>query len=145
MAVKKINEVYKCSVCGNIVEVVHVGGGVLVCCGKEMILQTENTIDGAVEKHVPVVERNGNSVHPIKSTEVDDEAVFNRVKVKIGEVTHPMEDKHYIEWIEVLVDGISYKKFLKPGDESLAEFEIPAEVGEIIVREYCNLHGLWKS
>lgn len=128
MAVKKINEIYKCSVCGNIVEVVHVGGGILVCCGKEMILQTENTTDASVEKHVPVVEQIG-----------------NKLKVKIGEVPHPMEDAHYIEWIEVLVDGVSCKKFLKPGDLPEAEFELSAVTGEISVREYCNLHGLWKK
>jgi len=145
MAVKKLNEIYKCSVCGNMVEVIHVGGGVLVCCGKEMILQEENTTDGAVEKHVPVIEREGNKVHPIKSAEADGEAVFNRVKVKIGEVPHPMEEAHYIEWIEILADGISYKKFLQPGEAPEAEFEISTDVSEITAREYCNLHGLWKK
>lgn len=128
MAVKKIHEVYKCSVCGNIVEVVHVGGGALVCCGKVMIWQEENVTDGAVEKHVPVIEKNG-----------------NQVKVKIGEAPHPMEEKHYIEWIEILADGISYKKLLHPDEAPEAEFEIPEESGEIIAREYCNLHGLWKK
>ena len=128
MAVKNLNEVYKCSICGNMVEVINAGGGILVCCGKEMVLQTENSTDGAVEKHVPVVERNG-----------------VKVKVKVGEVPHPMEDKHYIEWIEILADGISYKKFLKPGEAPEAEFEIPTEVTEIVAREYCNLHGLWKK
>jgi superoxide reductase len=128
MAVQKINEVYKCLVCGNIVEAVHAGGGTLVCCGQEMILQEENTTDGAVEKHVPVVEREGSTV-----------------KVKIGEAPHPMEDSHYIEWIEIIADGISYKKFLKPGDAPEAEFVVPETAGEIVVREYCNLHGLWKK
>ena len=128
MAVKKINEVYKCAVCGNIVEVTHAGGGTLVCCGQDMILQEENTTDAATEKHVPVAEREG-----------------DRVKVKVGEVAHPMEDAHYIEWIEILVDGISYKKFLKPGEPPEAEFDLPAGSGEVVVREYCNLHGLWKK
>lgn len=128
MAVKNLHEVYKCSVCGNIVEVLHVGGGVLVCCGQEMILQQENTTDGAVEKHVPVVERDG-----------------NKVKVKIGEAPHPMEEKHYIEWIEVLAGDISYKKFLHPGEAPEAEFDLPDGAGEITAREYCNLHGLWKK
>jgi superoxide reductase len=128
MAVQNLHEVYKCSVCGNIVEVVSVGGGVLVCCGQEMVKQEENSTDGATEKHVPVVERDG-----------------NKVKVKIGEAPHPMEDKHYIQWIEILADKISYKKFLKPGDAPEAEFDLPAGAGEITAREYCNLHGLWKK
>ena len=138
MAVKNLHEIYKCSVCGNMTEVVRVGGGVLVCCGKEMILQVENTTDASVEKHVPVVERNG-----------------NLVKVKIGETPHPMEEQHHIEWIEILADlpatatvpadTFSYKQFLHPGDAPEAEFEIPAEAVGIIAREYCNLHGLWKK
>ncbi len=128
MSVKKINEVYKCEVCGNIVEVTHAGGGTLVCCGKDMILQEENTVDASIEKHVPVVEIEN-----------------NKVKVKIGEVAHPMEETHYIEWIEILVDGRSYKKFLQPGEAPEAEFYLPDEVKEVIVREYCNLHGLWKK
>jgi len=128
MSVKKINEVYKCEVCGNIVEVTHAGGGTLVCCGKDMILQEENTVDASIEKHVPVVEIEN-----------------NKVKVKIGEVAHPMEETHYIEWIEILVDGRSYKKFLQPGEAPEAEFYLPDEVKEVIAREYCNLHGLWKK
>lgn len=128
MAVRKINEVYKCEVCGNIVESVHAGGGTLVCCGKEMVWQKENMTDGAVEKHVPVVGRDG-----------------DKVKVKVGEVAHPMESAHYIEWIEILVDGISYKKFLQPGEAPEAEFDLPAGSGEVVAREYCNLHGLWKK
>lgn len=128
MAVKNLHEVYKCSVCGNIVEVVHVGGGALVCCGKEMELQVENTTDGPLEKHVPVVEKEG-----------------DKIKVKVGEIDHPMEETHYIEWIEILVDGISYKKFLKPGDQPVAEFCVLSESNEITAREYCNLHGLWKK
>jgi len=128
MSVQKINEVYKCSVCGNIVEVVGVGGGSLVCCGKEMVLQTENTSDGALEKHVPVVE-------------IDND----KIKVRIGEVAHPMEDSHYIEWIEVISAGRSYKTFLKPGDLPEAEFCVSDFNGDLTVREYCNLHGLWKK
>lgn len=138
MAVKNLNEVYKCSVCGNMVEVVHVGGGVLVCCGKEMILQNENSTDAATEKHVPVITRLG-----------------SKVTVTIGEVPHPMEEKHFIEWIEVLVtlpatanapaDTISFKHFLHPGDIPEAEFDIPEEAEEVVAREYCNLHGLWKK
>lgn len=128
MSVQKINEVYKCSICGNIVEVVGVGGGILVCCGKEMILQTENTSDGALEKHVPVVEINN-----------------DKIRVRIGEVAHPMEESHYIEWIEVISGGRSYKTFLNPSDLPEAEFCVADFNGDLIVREYCNLHGLWKK
>lgn len=126
MAVKKVGEVYKCSVCGNIVTVLHVGGGELVCCGKPMVLQEENTVDASREKHVPVVEKT--------------KAGF---KVKIGSVPHSMEAAHYIEWIELIADGISYRKFLLPGDKPEAEFCVKAK--QLVAREYCNLHGLWKS
>jgi len=119
-------EVYKCLVCGNIVEVLHVGGGELVCCGKPMELQKENTADAAKEKHVPVIEKSDCCT-----------------KVKVGAVAHPMEEKHYIEWIEVIVDGVSYKQFLKPGDAPEAEFCV--EGNKLVARAYCNLHGLWKA
>ncbi|MDD5031934.1 MAG: desulfoferrodoxin [Patescibacteria group bacterium] len=132
----KINEIYKCNVCGNIVEMVHTGVGQLVCCGQPMQLQVANTVDAAKEKssvakamedkHVPVIEK-----------------VENGVKVKIGSVPHPMEEAHYIEWIEIIADGRSYKKFLKPGDKPEAEFCVDAK--EILAREYCNLHGLWQA
>lgn len=126
MAVKELNEIYKCEVCGNIVETVHVGGGELVCCGKPMVLQEENTTDAAQEKHVPVIEKT--------------ETGF---KVKVGSVPHPMVAEHHIEWIELIADGKSYKKFLKPGEPPEAEFCVTAD--NITAREYCNLHGLWKS
>lgn len=119
-------QVYKCNVCGNIVEVLHAGVGELVCCGQPMELLKENTVDAATEKHVPVIEK----------TETG-------VKVKVGSVPHPMEEKHYIEWIEIIADGKTYRKFLKPGDVPEAEFQITAE--QITAREYCNIHGLWKS
>lgn len=122
----ELNQIYKCSVCGNIIEVVHVGGGELVCCGKPMNLLTENTTDAATEKHVPVVEMTPDAVH-----------------VTVGEVEHPMEEKHYIEFIEVLTDGKVYRKFLHPGERPKATFEISAT--QVEVREYCNLHGLWKA
>lgn len=122
----EILEVYKCGVCGNIVEVLYVGGGELVCCGKPMILQKENTVDASKEKHVPVIEKSGNGY-----------------LVKIGSVPHPMEEKHYIEWIELVVDGSAYRKFLKPGDKPEAFFEITG--GNVTAREYCNLHGLWSA
>lgn len=120
------NQIYKCNICGNIVEVVHTGAGELVCCGQPMELQQENTVDAAKEKHVPVVE------------EVD-----NGIKVKIGSDPHPMEEEHYIEWVEVIAGGKIYRQFLKPGDQPEAVFEVKAGSSE--VRAYCSLHGLWKS
>lgn len=119
-------EVYKCEMCGNIVEVVHGGKGELVCCGKPMVLQKENTVDAAKEKHVPVVEMSAAGV-----------------KVKVGEVAHPMEEKHFIEWIEVVADGKAYRQFLNPGDTPEALFAINA--ASVTARAYCNLHGLWKA
>jgi superoxide reductase len=119
-------QVYKCSICGNIVEVLHGGKGELVCCGKPMALMTENTVDAAKEKHVPVVEK-----------------IEGGVKVKVGSVSHPMEEKHYIEWIEVIADGKIYRQFLKPGEAPEAVFKISA--AQVTAREYCNLHGLWKG
>lgn len=119
-------QVYKCNVCGNIIEVLHGGDGELVCCNEPMVLLLENTVDAALEKHVPVVEKTEKGV-----------------RVSVGSVLHPMEEEHYIEWIQIIADGRSYRKFLKPGDEPVAEFEITAD--NITAREYCNLHGLWKS
>ncbi|MBN2383451.1 desulfoferrodoxin [bacterium] len=119
-------EIYKCSICGNIVEVVHAGKGTLVCCGEPMILQVENTVDAAKEKHVPVVERTG-----------------NKVTVKVGSMAHPMEDKHYIEWIQVIDGEKAYRTFLKPGQSPTATFTV--EGNSIAAREYCNIHGLWKG
>lgn len=119
-------EVYKCEVCGNMVEVVHASGGTLVCCEKPMKRIVENTVDASREKHVPVVER-----------------VAGGIKVTVGSVAHPMEEKHYIEWIELLADDKVLRQYLKPGAQPVAVFEgvTAAVVG---VREYCNLHGLWK-
>lgn len=119
-------ETYKCSACGNIVEVLHAGGGALVCCGADMELLTENTTDAAVEKHVPVKEK-----------------VAGGWKVSVGSVAHPMTDDHYIEWIELIADGISYKAFLNPGDAPEATFAVDAD--DVTARGYCNLHGLWKA
>ncbi len=122
----ELKQIYKCNVCGNIVEVLHAGVGQLVCCGQPMELLTEKTVDVGLEKHVPIIEKVG-----------------NKVKVKVGSVPHPMEQKHYIEWIEIIADGRVYRKFLKPRDRPEAEFEITAE--RVEAREYCNIHGLWKS
>ncbi len=118
-------QIYKCSICGNIVEVIHTGAGTLVCCGAPMDLLVENTTDAAREKHVPVVEKVGGGV-----------------KVTIGVVAHPMEEKHYIEWIEVIADGKSCRRFLGPGDAPEAVFQIDSE--KLTARAFCNLHGLWK-
>ncbi len=123
----KKNEIYKCNICGNIVELLHGGAGELVCCGQPMELRAEQTEENeGKEKHVPVIEK----------TETG-------IKVKIGSVPHPMEEAHYIEWIQILVDGQSYRKFLNPGDAPEAEFQVNAE--NITAREYCNIHGLWKK
>ncbi len=118
--------IYKCEICGNIVEVVHAGDGELVCCGKPMVNLVEKTADQGKEKHVPVIEKTDCGV-----------------KVKVGSVAHPMEEKHQIEWIEVLADGVAYRQFLKPGDKPEAEFCVQAD--KIEARELCNLHGLWKA
>lgn len=119
-------EIYKCEVCGNIVEVIHGGKGELVCCGQPMVLQTENTVDAAKEKHVPVIEQ-----------------VSGGYQVKVGSVPHPMEETHYIEWIELIADGKAYRQFLEPGQAPEAIFKV--EASDVTAREYCNLHGLWKA
>jgi superoxide reductase len=122
----QLNQIYKSEICGNIVEVLHTGVGELVCCGEPMKLLVENTVDASKEKHVPVIEKSG-----------------NKVTVKVGSVAHPMEEKHYIEFIELMADGKVYRKFLKPGEAPEATFEVTA--AKLTAREYCNLHGLWKA
>ena len=120
-------QVYKCEICGNIVEVLHSGVGELVCCGQPMTFQEEKTDDATTEKHVPYIEK------------TDD-----GVKVRIGQnAAHPMEPKHYIEWIEIIVDGKAYRQFLNPGDAPEAVFAVEGQ--SITAREYCNVHGLWKG
>lgn len=124
-----VNEVYKCNICGNIVEVLHSGAGELVCCGEAMKLRQENTVDAAKEKHVPVVEFvNGNEAF-----------------VKVGEIEHPSDEKHYIEWIEVITNKRVYRRNLKAGDKPEAKFMLRASESIVSVREYCNLHGLWRK
>jgi len=120
------NDVFKCEICGHIIEVLHEGKGELVCCNQPMKLLTENTTDASREKHVPVIEK-----------------AAGGIKVKIGSAPHPMEEKHYIEWIEVIADGKAYRQFLAPGQAPEAFF--PVEAANITAREYCNLHGLWKA
>jgi superoxide reductase len=119
-------EIYKCNICGNIVEVLHDGMGELVCCGEPMELLKAKTKDEGQEKHMPVMEKKP-----------------GKILVKVGSVPHPMEEKHHIEWIEVLADGKAYRVFLKPGGKPEAEFEITAQT--ITAREHCNIHGLWAT
>jgi len=119
-------EIYKCSICGNIVEVLHGGAGELVCCGQPMENLIAKTADQGKEKHVPVVEKLDNSI-----------------KVKVGSIPHPMEEKHFIEWVELIADGKTYKQFLNPGEKPEAVFKIEAK--KITAREYCNVHGLWEA
>jgi superoxide reductase len=119
-------EVYKCEACGNIVEVLFGGAGELVCCGEPMKQMIENTVDAAKEKHVPVLEKTADGY-----------------KVTVGSVAHPMEDKHYIQWVELIADGKAYRQFLNPGEAPEAFFKVDA--GQVSAREYCNLHGLWKG
>jgi len=123
----KFRGIYKCEICGNIVEVLHEGVGALVCCGEEMKLMDEKTEDSSKEKHVPYVEKTDGGI-----------------LVKVGQnQNHPMDEKHYIEWIQIIADGKSYRQFLKPGDKPQALFEIKAD--KVTAREYCNVHGLWKN
>ncbi|MHC4169547.1 MAG: desulfoferrodoxin [Planctomycetota bacterium] len=119
-------QIYKCAECGNIVEVLHGGGGQLICCGGPMELLEEKTADAATEKHVPVVEK-----------------IEGGYKVKVGSVPHPMLEEHFIEWIELLADGKAYRQFLEPGGEPEAVFGVQAD--SVSAREHCNVHGLWKG
>lgn len=122
----KLNEVYKCNLCGNIVEVLHAGPGALVCCNEPMLLLNENTVDASREKHVPVIEASAASI-----------------TVKVGSIPHPMEAAHYIEWIELVADGKVYRQQLQPGQPPEATFPVAAK--QFTAREYCNLHGLWAA
>ena len=122
----QLNEVYKCNMCGNIVEILHPGAGALVCCNERMAPMVQNTVDASQEKHVPVIEIGANSI-----------------TVKVGSVAHPMEAAHYIEWIELVADGKVYRQQLQPGQAPEATFPISAK--QVTAREYCNLHGLWAA
>lgn len=119
-------QIYKCEICGNIVEMVHGGKGKMSCCGQPMGLYEENSTDAAEEKHVPVIEK-----------------AENGYRVSVGSVEHPMQDDHYIEWIELISGEFSSRQFLKPGDEPQAVFCIDSE--DVMARAYCNIHGLWRS
>ena len=119
-------QIYKCEICGNIVEVLHTGGGELVCCGQPMKLYKENKTDAAREKHVPVISKEENGY-----------------RITVGSVLHPMEDKHYIEWIELIADGTVHRKSLRPGDKP--EVFLNVKAGNVRARAYCNIHGLWEA
>ncbi len=115
---------YRCKICGNLVGLINEGGGELVCCGQPMSLLIPNTSDGATEKHVPVVTRDGSKLH-----------------VEVGSVPHPMTDAHYIQWIFVTQGSMSQRISLEPGQAPAADFVVGD--GPVVVYEYCNLHGLW--
>ncbi|MDD5766890.1 MAG: desulfoferrodoxin [Candidatus Marinimicrobia bacterium] len=119
-------QVYKCEICGNVVEIVHEGNGTLVCCGQSMKLMVESTADATKEKHVPLIEKTKDGY-----------------KVTVGSTLHPMIETHYIEWIELLADGVLYRRYLKPGDAPMAQFCVEAD--KISAREFCNIHGLWRG
>jgi len=123
----QLNQIYRCNICGNIVEMVHTGAGELVCCGEPMELLVEKNEDVGKEKHVPIIEKTEKGVN-----------------VKVGSIPHPMEEKHYIEWVELFTDGKVRRKYLKPGEKPEANFCV-CEVKELSARIYCNVHGLWKS
>ena len=118
--------IYKCGKCGNIVQVLHGEKPPVMCCGQAMDRLVENTVDAAVEKHIPVIEK-----------------VDGGYRVKVGSVAHPMTADHWIEWIELLAKDKSYIQFLNPGDEPVAVFKVDAD--DVRAREYCNKHGLWKG
>lgn len=119
---------FKCEICGNIVAMVKESGAPLSCCGQQMTELIPNTSDGAKEKHVPVVTREGNTL-----------------KVAVGSVPHPMEDAHYIEWIAVCTKNGNQRKVLNPGDKPELCFCISEDDEVEAVYEYCNIHGLWKA
>lgn len=122
----ELGQIYKCEICGNIVQVLHTGKGELVCCGEPMIILTEKTEDVGYEKHLPVAEKSDGGV-----------------KVKVGATPHPMEIEHHIEWIEVIIDGGTFRKKLNPTGKPEADFCVMGDDFEM--REYCNVHGLWSS
>lgn len=128
MAVAVKSGIYKCAICGNIVEMIKVGGGELVCCGQPMDLLEEKTADSATEKHVPLIEK-----------------VDGGYKVVVGSTIHPMTPEHHIEWVELIVGDASYRKYLDPAGKPEAYFCVDAQGQEVSAREHCNLHGLWRG
>ena len=118
-------QIFRCNTCGNMFELILVGGGSPTCCGSDLELLSDDPKDVGAEKHIPIIEKTDSGV-----------------KVKVGKVPHPMEEKHYIEWVEITQDGKAYRQFLKPGEAPQAVFPVQ---GEWTAREYCNLHGLWQA
>ena len=125
----KLKQIWKCNVCGNIIEILHEGADSLVCCNQPMVLQEEKTEEEGNEKHKPIID----TINEKKE----------RIKIKIGEIPHPMEDKHFIEWIEANTEDRVLRKFLKPGEKPEKEFTVRGL--KFTARAYCNVHGLWKS
>ena len=117
----------KCSICGNLIGMIHDSSVTPVCCGNPMTLLTANTTDAAHEKHVPVVTRNG-----------------NQIMVTVGEVEHPMIDAHYIMWIAIAGKNQTQRVTLKPNSAPSATFQL-GEDSPVTVYAYCNLHGLWAA
>lgn len=124
----KKGSIYRCAVCGNIVDVLQEGVGTLVCCGQHMEMLQEKEQDQGLEKHVPQIKIEGDIA-----------------TVTVGDILHPMEDSHYIQFIQLIVDGDTQIKYLQPNEQPIAQFTLPKEYKNIKAREYCNLHGLWKS
>lgn len=124
----QLNEIYRCNVCGNITEVVYPSMGELSCCGQAMELLEERQLDMGKEKHIPIIEKTNNGI-----------------LVKVGEVTHPSEEEHYISIIELIDDDKIYRKTLKPGDKPEALFPVTTDPAQLKAREYCTVHGLWPS
>ncbi len=123
----KLDEIYVCKHCGNVMEMLSTGGAVPECCGEKMTLQIENTTDGAHEKHIPIVTVQG-----------------NQATVTVGSVPHPMEEQHFIMWVEIQQADKTQRAIFRPGQEPRAVFTIEEGV-PVSAREYCNLHGLWKG
>ncbi|MDR1045546.1 MAG: desulfoferrodoxin [Candidatus Adiutrix sp.] len=118
--------IFKCEPCGDIIESLYDGGGTVTCCGKPATLMAAGAVDASREKHVPVISK-----------------IPGGYQVKVGSATHPMEEKHYIMWIDLLAGDYCLRKFLKPGEAPEAEFK--TEAAEVAARAYCNLHGLWQA
>lgn len=118
--------IFKCPICGNVVELIHEGGGTLVCCGQEMEEQVINSDENVFEKHIPMIEKNG-----------------RKVNVQVGSVIHPMLDNHYIEWIALASETGTYRHYLKPSEEPKAYFETDSD--HFTIYAYCNVHGFYKK
>ena len=123
----KRGQIFRCNTCGNMFELINVGGGTPACCGNEMEILSDAPKDVGAEKHVPIIEKTESGV-----------------KVKIGSIPHPMEETHYIAWIEIITDNETQRVFLQPGDAPEAVFKID-DTTNLFAKEYCTVHGLWRS